>query len=272
MGFLFISYSSKDRPVVELLVTELSRRQLDFWYDRRIENGNRWAQAIQERVRECTVFVPVVTPAFEASEWCERELQLAERLRKPMAPLLRTGEMPMPLINKQYEDVTDGGPPCDAWFTALAVQLADGEKPASGTPTVADPGPTVPEPTDDAPAAPSSTKADQPGTEGTTSTPPPVPAQPSRDAARPRRAALFDALQRPSTLLCVTGLGLALIYFFVLASKLGFRALSLGIAVLVALATATCFVVNYLRSARTKQSSPWEDCEESATLEESSVR
>jgi len=251
MGFLFISYSSKDRPYVELLVAELSRRQLDFWYDRRIDNGDRWAQAIQDKLRECTVLVPVVTPAFEASDWCERELQLAERLRKPMAPLLRAGEMPMPLINKQYEDVMHGGPPGDAWFAALAKQLTDGAKPASATPTVADPGPTVLEPTKDVPDVRGSTKADRPGTEGTSSTPPPVPIQPSGDAARRRRAALFDALQRPSTLLCVTGLGLALIYFFVLASKLGFKALSLGTAVLAAVATATCFVVNYLRTART---------------------
>jgi hypothetical protein len=78
-----------------------------------------------------------------------------------------------------------------------------------------------------------------------------VAAQPSGHAARRRPPALFDALQRPSTLLCVTGLGLALIYFFVLSPKLGFKALSLGIAVLAALATATCFVVNYLRIART---------------------
>ena len=251
MGFLFISYSSKDRPYVELLVAELSRRQLDFWYDRRIEAGNRWAQAIQAKIRECTVFVPIVTPAFEASEWCEREHQLAERLRKPMAPLLFAGEVPMSLINKQYEDVTDGARPGDAWFTALAEQLADGAEPVSSPPTVADPGPTVPEPTKEVAHPRISKAADQPGTEGTSSTPRPVAAQPSGDTPRRRSAGLFCALQRPSTLLCVTGLGFALIYFFVLASELGSRALSLVVAVVGALATATCFVVNYLRCART---------------------
>ena len=77
MGFAFISYSRMDASYVERLAVELSRRHLEFWYDRRIDSGDRWTQAIETKVRGCAVFVPVVTPDSVASEWCERELHLA---------------------------------------------------------------------------------------------------------------------------------------------------------------------------------------------------
>ena len=247
VGFVFISYSSTDRSYVELLVGELSRRQLEFWYDRRIDSGDRWTQAIEAKVRECAVFVPVVSPGSVASEWCERELHLADRLGKPMAPLLLDGGVPIMLITRQHDDVSDRALPNPRWFEAVAAQLAtECAEPARsavgarGTPF---------EPRTDAGDALART-----GVEHTTALQvSPIPpatqhqARPSRDTAISRRAALVDALQHPLTLVCVTAVGFALIYLLVLSNELGMRVLSVAAVVVSAVACISCVGLHYWR-------------------------
>jgi hypothetical protein len=99
VGFAFISYSSADRSYVELLVTELGRRRLDFWYDLRIDPGNRWSRTIETNIRDCTVFVPVVTPRFVAwtltgDAWCRGRIRSRRRSRRGLVKVRSAGERP----------------------------------------------------------------------------------------------------------------------------------------------------------------------------------
>jgi hypothetical protein len=250
VGFAFISYSSTDRWYVELLVAELSRRHLDFWYDRRIDSGDRWTQAIESKVRGCAAFVPVVTPDSVASEWCERELHLADRLGKPMAPLLLDGVVPIILITRQYADVSDGVLPPPRWFETVAVHLAaeGGELPPIMETRVASGRSTV-QPTTDAPRPTSGERTEQTGAGEVSSSPlpPPAPAPPSPDAAVSRQSALVGAVQHPSTLVSATILGVALIYFLVLSPELGMRTQSGAAVVLGAVALAISLGLHYKR-------------------------
>jgi len=126
VGYVFISYARTDREYVGRLAVALARRQVPTWYDHEIESGSRWAQVIEARVRRCSAFIPVVTPSSSRSEWCERELTLADRLGKPILPLLLEGELPLMLITRQYEEVSGGVRPTERWFATAA--RAAGEK------------------------------------------------------------------------------------------------------------------------------------------------
>jgi hypothetical protein len=232
-GFAFISYSSADRDYVERLVAELDRRQVDSWYDRRIDSGHRWTEEIEAKIRACTVFVPVVTPGFVKSRWCESELHLAIELEKPMAPLLLAGPMPWILRAFQYEDVTHGGRPDERWFGTLPTRSAGEHEELASTKAPVSGARTTVEPT--AEAAPPSALA---------------PSSTSSYAEGSRRAAISNAVQQASTLACVTALGLALIYLLVLSPELGMRWLSVAAVVLAAIATAGCLVLYYRRAVQ----------------------
>ena len=248
MGFVFISYSSTDRPYVELLVAELSRRELGFWYDRRIDSGDRWSQAIEAKVRECTVFVPVVTPDSVASEWCERELHLADRLGKPMAPLLLDGAVPIILITRQYDDVTDCVLPSPRWFDALAAHLAVESAlppPCRDAPVGPDRSPV--EPKTDSPRPSARAGIECPVEVSSRPSPAPSETKPPPDAAASRRAAFVAAVQRPSTLVSATAAGFALIYWLVLSAELGMRALSVAAVVLAAVASVSFLGLHHRR-------------------------
>ena len=50
----------------------------------------------------------ILSPESKASQWVARELLLAERLRKPIFPILYSGEVWWNLANIQYEDMREG--------------------------------------------------------------------------------------------------------------------------------------------------------------------
>jgi glycine cleavage system H lipoate-binding protein len=125
MSYVFISYSRQDRAYVEMLATALSKRGLSAWYDVGIEGGDSWWRKIAQKIEGCAAFVVVMTPEAEASSWVERELLLAERDAKPIIPLLLDGREFGMLINVQFYDVRDGGPPDEDAFDKLASFLPD---------------------------------------------------------------------------------------------------------------------------------------------------
>lgn len=49
-GHVFISYSSEDRPYVELLAAELTRLAIPVWYDRHIRTGARFIPEIEKQI------------------------------------------------------------------------------------------------------------------------------------------------------------------------------------------------------------------------------
>ena len=81
---LFVSYARVDRPFCVQIVDMLDDGRHDVWFDHRIQVGQDWWQAITHEVTECDGFVYLISPESVASEYCQKELNLAMSNRKPI--------------------------------------------------------------------------------------------------------------------------------------------------------------------------------------------
>lgn len=104
MTHIFISYSSVNRPFAFRLVENLERF-FKVWIDREgLDGGAAWEQAIDEALKECAVFVVLVSPQSNDSQWVRRETIRAEQLQKVRIPILIEGELPLRLLDIQFVD------------------------------------------------------------------------------------------------------------------------------------------------------------------------
>lgn len=126
-GFAFLSYSRNDSRYVARLAQHMEARGLESWFDRSIESGSDWSLEVETRLKLCTAFVPIVTPASSDSPNCRRELGFAARRDKPILPLLLVGpwtdSASLEIDGLQYEDVTDDAMPGAGWLTSVANRL-----------------------------------------------------------------------------------------------------------------------------------------------------
>lgn len=119
-GHVFISYSHRaDSGYVGRLAAHFAAAGVEAWYDKEIVHGDRWTRAIREKIDTCSVFVVVMTPDAEQSEWVDIEISQARQMNRPILPLLLEGHRFFTLANVQYADVTGGVMPGVAFMTAL---------------------------------------------------------------------------------------------------------------------------------------------------------
>jgi WD40 repeat protein len=97
---------------------------LKAWYDEEIVTGDRWVSVIRDQITACSAMIAVMTPAAEESVWVDREIALAEKLERPIYPLLLEGNVFFRLANMQYESVVGGRLPSDGFAAALRVTVA----------------------------------------------------------------------------------------------------------------------------------------------------
>ena len=113
-GHVFVSYSRDDAAYVDRMVAHLNAAGLRVWTDLGIPAGADWARTIDRQIRASSVVVPVMSPQSRSSDWVANEIVLAQRLRKPVLPLLLAGEPFTELLSTQHEDVRDESlPPVD---------------------------------------------------------------------------------------------------------------------------------------------------------------
>jgi hypothetical protein len=104
MSHIFISYSSKNRDFALRLADKLGRFY-KVWIDREgLEGGQEWEKAIEDALTSCALFLVLVSPESNDSDWVARETILAEKLRKNRVPLLLNGDLPFRLLNLHYID------------------------------------------------------------------------------------------------------------------------------------------------------------------------
>lgn len=79
---VFISYSSKDEQMANLVVEGLSERGVHCWKagEYTINSGEDFRQKIAEALDECKIFLIILSESSMASPWCK--LELTEALRK----------------------------------------------------------------------------------------------------------------------------------------------------------------------------------------------
>jgi hypothetical protein len=124
MKNIFISYSRTDTPYAMSLADDMERRGFNVWIDREgIHHGSDWFRKIEQAIAHADAVVVIMTPESEQSEWCEREIMLAQRDQKLIFPVLLRGREFGILINIQRADVRNGQLPPESFYQHVAESL-----------------------------------------------------------------------------------------------------------------------------------------------------
>lgn len=75
--YIFISYAHVDHEKVFPLIKEFNDRGYHVWYDEGIAPGNEWTADIAKALRNCTLFVAMITPNSVLSGNCKNEINFA---------------------------------------------------------------------------------------------------------------------------------------------------------------------------------------------------
>ena len=114
---VFVSHSNKDNTMANEIESSINKLYLElFLAHRDIEGGEEWREVIRGKIRDCNVFVALVTPDFHESEYTEQEVGAAWLLKKPILSIRVDGTDPKGFItgkqwityNKQYPHTTAG--------------------------------------------------------------------------------------------------------------------------------------------------------------------
>ncbi len=94
---VFISYAQDANAFVDELYQNIEGSGLNAWLDKKqLSGGERQLQAIAEGIRDCKVFVPVLSPGMDSSDKVTDETDLARRYEKQILPVLwQTAEIPI---------------------------------------------------------------------------------------------------------------------------------------------------------------------------------
>lgn len=93
--FVFVSYAHDDARQVRPLLDLLKEAGVEAWYDEGVHPGSSWRDEIAQAIRECALFVYLITPASAASRNCQRECGYAVDLEKRiLAVHLESAQLP----------------------------------------------------------------------------------------------------------------------------------------------------------------------------------
>ena len=100
MGYVFISYSTKDQSDADAFKHLLAKNQIRTWmapYD--IPAGSKYAQVINHAIKECDCFVLLLTNAAQNSVWVAKEVERAVNYRKTIIPI----QIEDIVLNEEFE-------------------------------------------------------------------------------------------------------------------------------------------------------------------------
>jgi hypothetical protein len=110
---VFISHSTKDKPIIRKLATDLKSEGIDVWLDeQRILVGESISEKIGQGLAESDYFIIAMSEHSIRSEWVKKELNAAivneiERRKTIILPVkLGDVEMPQLIKEKKYADFT----------------------------------------------------------------------------------------------------------------------------------------------------------------------
>ncbi len=90
---IFISYAHDDTS--RILEFQRALEIHEVWFDHRLSVGQEWWNEIERQIGASHCFVLLLSPKSMQSEYCQKELDLALKLEKPIAPVM-IEEMPIP--------------------------------------------------------------------------------------------------------------------------------------------------------------------------------
>eukprot|EP00050_Salpingoeca_kvevrii_P007220 m.294610 g.294610 ORF g.294610 m.294610 type:complete len:1440 (-) comp13030_c0_seq1:65-4384(-) len=88
---VMISYSHKDKKFALVLRRFLEQHHITTWMDHTdptgITSGSVWRDEIGQAIKDASAVIAVLSPSYEASPWCMKELILAKHSRTEILPL-----------------------------------------------------------------------------------------------------------------------------------------------------------------------------------------
>lgn len=97
--YWFVSHCSKDIQIVEQIVDILKDCGISYWKaPEMIPAGSNYAREIPHALKDCSIFLFIVSKASQSSIWVEKEVDIAINCRKKIIPI-RIDEMP---LNEMY--------------------------------------------------------------------------------------------------------------------------------------------------------------------------
>lgn len=108
-GEIFLSYSHRDRDIMQRLYTDLAGAGFDLWIDDGLEPGTpSWTAAIQTAIEQASCMVVILSPDAKSSQWVNSEISYAQSHHLPIFPVLAKGDVrnavPFSLITAQRVD------------------------------------------------------------------------------------------------------------------------------------------------------------------------
>ncbi|MHB8624612.1 MAG: toll/interleukin-1 receptor domain-containing protein [Aggregatilineales bacterium] len=110
---VFISYSSKNRLLVNDLATLLATRGYEVRYDQQHKGGQLWWAEILKNIRECDVFLYALSRDCIVSSPCREESNYANALMRYILPVMIKPvdfkRIPKFIAERQMVTLTDPG-------------------------------------------------------------------------------------------------------------------------------------------------------------------
>jgi hypothetical protein len=88
MNYLFISYSRKDKRIVDVICDQLKNDGFEVWFDESsIQGGDLWRRKIEDGIKEAKAFILMVSKNSTNSNYVIKELGLAVQSDIPIIPV-----------------------------------------------------------------------------------------------------------------------------------------------------------------------------------------
>src|SRR3954466_15686327 len=122
---VFLSYASQDAEAARRICEALRSAGIEVWFDQsELRGGDAWDQKIRKQIKECTLFVPVISANTQARQ--EGYFRLEWRLADQRTHLMgRSRAFLLPVCIGDTRDADADVP--DSFLTAQWVRLVAGE-------------------------------------------------------------------------------------------------------------------------------------------------
>lgn len=88
MGYVFISYSTKEQSLANAMKKLLEKQGIQTWMaPGDIPVGNKYARVINQAIKDCSCFILMLSNNSQNSVWVAKEVERAVNYRKPILPI-----------------------------------------------------------------------------------------------------------------------------------------------------------------------------------------
>ncbi len=147
---VFLSYASQDAPAALRVCEALRAAGIEVWFDQsELRGGDAWDQKIRHQIRDCALFVPIISEHTQARtegyfrlEWrlADERTHLMGRTRAFVVPVCvdgtpeRDADVPESFLKVHWTRLPAGATP-DAFCERIAALLSGAVAPAPPLPS-----------------------------------------------------------------------------------------------------------------------------------------